>query len=120
MKTSSKNTTITLSETLKESILSRSAIINLFSHIDTRKVQSVDVDFENITFVSRSASHQLIIEKRELEKENVEVAFVKMSTEVKKMIEVVKKSLDKPKEVPHIHQVHFSSQKKLQKYLLQV
>ena len=116
----SKNITMILSETLKESILSRSAIINLFNHIDTGKIQAIEVDFDDISFISRSASHQLLIEERELEKKHIEVNFIKMTTEVKKMIETVKKSLSKPKEIPQIHQIRFSSQKKLEKYLLQV
>ena len=119
MKTTEKNITISLAKTFEQSVTSRSAIVNLF-RFDSEKVHSVKVDFEDIVFISRSATHQLITEKRKLEKENIQVTFVKINSEIEKMIDAVIKAVDKPKATVKIFHLNLPTQKRLQSFLARV
>lgn len=112
---------IKLSEHYKNSIASRAAIINLFD-IDFLKIKSVEMDFSDISFASRSATHQLIKEKERLEnKLHIKVSFSNLSAEIKKIFELVSKSIEAPKPLTSsIHRVHFSNQKDFQSFLARI
>ena len=108
-----------LSEHYKNSIASRAAIINLFD-IDLTK--TLEVDFSDITFVSRSATHQFIKEKERIENTlKIKVDFINLSSEVKEIFDLVTNSIETPKPVTSsIHRVHFSTQKEFKSFLSRI
>lgn len=112
-----------LSEHFKDSVSSRAAIINLFA-IDLSKVKTLEIDFSNIDFVSRSATHQLIKEKERLEKElHIKVSFCKRCREVKEMFDIVSKSLktaQSAKNISTVHRVIFSTPKEFRNFLQRI
>jgi|GEM_PF-1294040 len=109
---------IKLSERFRNSIASRVAIINLFD-VELSDVKTLEVDFSDIAFVSRSATHQFIKEKERIEKElHIKVDFSNLCKEVRKNFEIVIESIEAPKPViSSIHRVHFSTQKDFQSFL---
>ena len=113
--------TLKLSERFKNRVSSRAAVINLFD-IDFSNVLTIDVDFNDIVFISRSATHQFIKEKQRLEKESqFRVKFFNLNTEVKAMFDIVNKSIATPQpKVSEIHRVHFSTQKEFSSFLLRI
>ena len=97
-----------LSAIFTDSIASRAAVINLFRDV-TEKIQSIALDFEDITFISRSASHQFMLEKERFEKKKIKVEFLSVSRQVKEMFEAIHEASKKEKESPKIHRVRFTS-----------
>ncbi len=112
---------IKLSEHYKNSIASRAAIINLFD-LDFSQIESLEVDFSDITFVSRSATHQFIKEKERIANNfQVKVVFSNVTTELKEIFEIVNESIENPKTLTSsIHRVYFSTQKEFQNFLSRV
>ena len=110
-----------LSEHYNNSIASRAAIINLFD-IDLTEIKILEIDFSDITFVSRSATHQFIKEKERIENTlKIKVDFINLSSEVKEIFELVANSIESPKPVTSsIHRVHFSTPKEFQSFLMRV
>ena len=113
--------TLKLFENFNSSISSRAAIINLFN-FDFTKVKTLEVDFSKVSFLSRSAAHQLIKEKERYDnKYNIKVKFTNRSKMVKEMLDTVNKSLKIPqsKSIP-VQRVYFSTQKEFNQFMLQI
>lgn len=112
---------IKLSDHYNSSIASRVAIINLFD-IDLSEIKTLEVDFSDITFISRSATHQFIKEKKRIEKTlHIKVDFLNISAKLKELFEIVSKSIASPKPLTSsIHRVRFSTQKEFQSFLARV
>jgi len=117
--TKKKHHIIKLSDTYSEMIASRAAIINLFSTILT-DVNSIEIDFKRISFVSRAAVHQLIKEKENLQKnDNIEVVFSNLNRTVKEMFDAVEKSIKTPKkDINKIKKVQFNTDQEFYDFLL--
>lgn len=116
-----KNIVLKLAEHFKNSVSSRAAVINLFA-VDLSDKEPIEVDFNNIEFISRSATHQFIKEKQRLENElKIKVAFLNQNKEVKTMFDIVNKSIESPQpKVSEIYRVRFSSQKEFSNFLLRI
>lgn len=109
---------IKLSERFRNSIASRVAIINLFD-VELSDIKTLEVDFSDIAFVSRSATHQFVKEKERIEKKlHIKVDVPKLCKEVRKKFKLVSESIEAPKPVTSsIHRVRFSTQKDFQRFL---
>ena len=70
-------------------ISTRAAIDEVFSS-DTRKLEEIYIDFSEISFISSSAAHQLVLKMREYEKKNIQVTLLNMKEEVERMINIAK------------------------------
>ena len=112
---------LNLSEHFKNSVSSRAAVINLFT-IDLSDIKILEINFSDIDFVSRSATHQLIKEKERLEnKLHIKVNFSSVNNAVKEMFAIVNKSIESPPtKVSEIHRIHFSTQKEFSNFLSRI
>ena len=83
------------------SILSSRDIVNeLRAIIDKTDSESVDLDFQKVEFVSRSAAHELILVKEDFKRKRLnrkEVSFINTSDSVKEMLRVVAANRTLPK-----------------------
>ena len=52
-------------------------------------VNLVELDFAEVTFISRSAAHQLLVIKEELRLDNHEITFTHTNDEVTEMLRIV-------------------------------
>lgn len=96
-------TTIKLIEILAPIIGSRDLIRNVEKAISKAKTKSVNLDFNDITFVSRSAAHALLRLKENFKRKiicNKEVNFVKANKDVGEMLRIVAANKALPKEKP--------------------
>lgn len=82
-----KEQRLILSEKFNNSISTRIAIENLFKNI---KTDELIIDFSDISFISSSAAHQMVIEIRLLEQRNINVKCENMNPDVSRMIELSK------------------------------
>lgn len=76
--------TINISQICGNEVLSRSNIRNLYSNIDT---STLYLDFDNVSFISRSAADELC----EILSAHPDIDVINLSEEVSTMIEIVKK-----------------------------
>jgi anti-anti-sigma regulatory factor len=82
-----KSVKIKLSNKFNRSISTRIAVENLFKDI---YAEEIIIDFSDIYFISSSAAHQMVIEVKRLEKQNVKVNIENMTDDVFKMLELAK------------------------------
>lgn len=82
-----KEQRLILSEKFNNSISTRIAVENLFKNI---KTDELIIDFSDISFISSSAAHQMVIEIRLLEQRNINVKCENMNPDVSRMIELSK------------------------------
>jgi anti-anti-sigma regulatory factor len=54
-------------------------------------------NFNQISFISRSAAQQLILEKKDLEKKRINIVFSNLETQINQMIELAAHKLDRKK-----------------------
>ena len=121
MSNSSKHITLTLSDHFHNSVSSRAAIVNLFD-IDMHDVASITVDFQDITFLSRSAAHQLLTTKSEFsEKHNIKVSFINLQKDIREMLETVESSLlQSNNKSSDVEIIHFSNESEFNKFLNEI
>ena len=81
--------TIKFNELFDRSISTRSAIENLFS-IDKTGIEEVVLDFTDISLISASAAHQIIIESKRLEEDHIQVNMINLNEHVNRMLELSK------------------------------
>lgn len=103
-----------------DSIKSRDAVRSFFQF--TEEVQTVKVDFSKIEFLSRTATHELLVIQNNLSSKGVDISFLNLSPEVNEMLELVEKSLGKEKQAGFrfVKWLSFENEKKYQEYLLQL
>ncbi len=82
-----KEQRLILSEKFNNSISTRIAVENLLKNI---KTDELIIDFSDISFISSSAAHQMVIEIRLLEQRNINVKCENMNPDVSRMIELSK------------------------------
>lgn len=101
------------------SISTRAAVQNLFS-FDKRGVEEIVFDFSGIHFISSSASHQFILEVRELAKHNISVSYTNISSDVERMLELAKTDRKNIFTVQNVRHFNVLSNKDLSNFLLGV
>ncbi len=84
-----KDFQIRLNDYYDSQILSRKAVKQLFNEID--KTNKIILDFNKITFVSRSAFHQFLIESEKIKY----IKFINMNADLKKLFSIVKSTYKK-------------------------
>jgi hypothetical protein len=65
----------------------------IYEDIEKSNHQNISLDFEGIKYLSRSFAHQLLIDKKKSDKE---ITYINISSEIKTMLDVVERSLNKP------------------------
>src|SRR5579875_2609652 len=92
-------------EFLYKDIGTRAMVMHILnSHLSamTEKPDEVEVDFEEINFISHSAAHEFVKQKQQMADEGISLSFVHMNQEVSFMIDLInRKDLKKP--LIHIH-----------------
>jgi anti-anti-sigma regulatory factor len=114
-----KTTIVKLNLHFDRSISTRVAIQNLFC-FDKNGIEEIIFDFSDIHFISSSASHQFVIEIKELEKQNISVSYSNISEDIEKMLCLAKtdrKNIFTVQEVKHLNVL---SNKDLSSLLLEV
>jgi anti-anti-sigma regulatory factor len=84
--------TISIVQTIAPIVSSRDLVRNLEKVIAKVKADSVDLDFTNVEFISRSAAHEMIILQERMRVKTFkkkEVRFTNTNDEVKKMLRIV-------------------------------
>ncbi len=84
--------TINVAKTLAPIVGSRDLMPVLAEAVNKTDAQSVDLDFSEVEFVSRSAAHALLLMKEDLQRKWVNkkyIAFVNASENVQEMFRVV-------------------------------
>lgn len=80
---------VKFNEFFDRSIATRIAVENLFL-FDKTDINEIVLDFKDIYLISASASHQVIMEIRNLEKTNIQVSMINLNENVEKMLELAK------------------------------
>lgn len=99
-----------MAKSLAQIISSRDVTASLRKPILKTRAKTIDLDFQNVKFVSRSAAHELLLLKgkftRTLYRRKV-INFINMRDDVASMIRVVaaSRAVPKPKEELHIEKV---------------
>lgn len=83
---------IKLFDIFSEFIVLRKDIEELKKDIVKAKDNFVVFDFDKIVFISRSAMHELCVIKRELENKGIQIKFINLNSDLKKMVDKVKNS----------------------------
>jgi anti-anti-sigma regulatory factor len=109
---------IDLKKYFDHSIATRVAVQNIFVLI-RRNSEEIILDFDQINFISSSASHQFFLEERKLEKENKIVSFINVNNDVEKMLELAKKDRKNLFTIQEIKHQSVTSEEDLSKLLLQ-
>lgn len=97
-----KITSIGVAQLLAPNINSRDVAIELRSAVKAKDAKFVDLDFSDVTFISRSAAHELLQMKNDFKyltasKEKV-IAFVNTHDNVSEMLRIVAANRALPKE----------------------
>jgi len=110
---------VKLNEFFDRSILTRSAIENLFNFVKTG-LNEVVLDFADIYLISASASHQVILEIRELEKNDIPVNLINIDKNVERMLNLSKTDRKNILTVQSIEHYNIQSSDDLNKLLLSI
>jgi anti-anti-sigma regulatory factor len=110
---------VKFSEFFDRSISTRSAIENLFN-FDKAGLKEVVLDFADIYLISASASHQVILEIRELEKKDITVNLINIDKNVGRMLDLSKTDRKNILTVQSIEHINIQSSSDLNKLLLSV
>jgi len=94
-----KHQKINLFEIFSRFIILRRDVASLKKKILKLKKDSVIFDFNRIEFISRSAIHEIILTKKELEDHSIEIVFENMSVDIEKSIEKVKNTKKKKEKI---------------------
>jgi anti-anti-sigma regulatory factor len=109
---------IKVAEYFNGQVNGRSSINSVFSK---DKEQNVILDFQDITFISRSVADELLAHKETYSKENLSISFVNCCDEVKKMIDNVGESRKNSiKNTLIVNRLSFSDEIESDKYLLSI
>lgn len=72
-------------------LLTRTTVSNFMAALPGKL--ALTLDFMDVQFVSRSAAHQLLLEKEQLEKSDSIVSLINMSEELQKVFDIVSRTL---------------------------
>ncbi|MCJ7447601.1 MAG: STAS domain-containing protein [Bacteroidales bacterium] len=108
---------VRLNEFFDRSISTRSAIENLFN-FDKTGFNEIVLDFTDIYLISASASHQIILETRKLEKSGIPVNLFNLDSNVRWMLELSKTDRKNILTVQNIEHYNIQSSVDLNKLLL--
>ena len=101
-----KNTIISVSQILAPILGSRDVVDNLRDLIVKTPASRVDLDFQKVQFISRSAAHELLKLKEGLyykKKNKKEIRFVNTNENVTQMLRIVASNRAMPKkEIPKL------------------
>ncbi|MFA5249024.1 MAG: STAS domain-containing protein [Candidatus Paceibacterota bacterium] len=92
-----KKAQLNMAELIAPMISSRDVVDILKKAIKKTKSRSVDFDFSEVRFVSRSAAHALLMLKEELNSQEIEINFINTQNAVKDMIRIVAANRAVPK-----------------------
>lgn len=81
--------TIKVAEKLATILSSRDLIDNLKTAVLKAAAKSVNLDFSEVEFISRSAAHALLIMKEDLRHRKKEIYFINANKEVENMLRTV-------------------------------
>jgi len=106
MKNTNKRT-IRLFTAIAPMIGSRDVVSALRESIRQMAASTVDLDFADIAFISRSAAHEFLVLKDELKKRNIDLQFINAENEVAEMLRVVaaNRTVPRAKDEPHFERV---------------
>ncbi len=121
MNKSDRQITIRLYDHYHNSVISRAAINNLFD-VDLENLHSINIDFKDISFISRSAAHQLMIQKRLLSEKNIKITFSNLSPKVEETLNIVEKDAQnqRHKNSSNLEKVPIRNQDELHKFLMEI
>ncbi len=95
----SRKTSLNVANLAAPIVGSMDVVSALRAAIAKTRTKSVDLDFKNVEFVSRSAAHEILSMKRDLERmilKKKDVAFINMHDEVRNMFRVVAANIAVP------------------------
>lgn len=114
-----KTKIVQLSLHFDRSISTRVAVQNLFS-FDKSGIGKIIFDFSDIHFISSSASHQFVMEVKELEKQNISVSYSTISENIEKMLCLAKTDRKNIFTVQDVKHLNVLSNKDLSSILLEL
>lgn len=119
-KSKSNSVKIRVRDYFSESISSRDAIALLFNR-KFEPEQTIIVDFSDIVFITRSATHQLIKEIERLEERfKCRVVMESLHPEILSMLKIVRESHSySSKQNSEVQQVFFKTSSELNQFLMQ-
>jgi anti-anti-sigma regulatory factor len=105
------------------SIISRHEVRAFFERIE-KKSPTINLDFRNVYFVSRTSAHEFILQSQELAKSfNVQIEIVNCSYSVKRMFAVVRRSFERNTRfdvMNYIEHLKFENETERNRYLLSI
>ena len=87
-----RRNTILIVEKIAKIVSSRDLVHNLEKEVSKQEHSTVNLDFTNVEFVSRSAAHELLLLQEKMRTKTFkkkEILFVNTSDDVKKMLRIV-------------------------------
>ena len=90
--------TIDVANRIAPTLGSRDVVDIFRSWVAKSKANAIDIDFSGVDFISRSAAHELLIIKDELEKKNRKVEFINANQDVFAMIRTIAANMILPRE----------------------
>ncbi len=95
-------TVINIARVFASILSSRDIIDKLRIIIERVDRESVDLDFQKVKFISRSAAHELILIKEDFKRKRLnkkEISFINVNDSVKEMLRVVAANRALPKDI---------------------
>lgn len=89
--------TIYLEKEISSIISSREVFSIIEKLIKESNSQSINLDFFNVDFISRSAAHELILLKEKFRSEKVSISFINTNKDVEEMIRIIASNRALPK-----------------------
>lgn len=114
-----KKVIVQMSSHFNMTVSTRAAVQNLFK-LSKRKIDELIFDFSGIQFISSSASHQFVLEVRELEKQSIPVTIINMNKDIETMLELAKTDRKNIFTIQNIKHLNVTSKKDLSNLLLEV
>lgn len=109
--------TIRFNEFFDRSISTRSAIVSLFN-FDRSIIEEVVLDFSEISLISASAAHQIIIEARKLEESSIRISMINLDDHVKRMLELSRTDRKNILTVQNFERFNLRTTSEINKFLL--
>ena len=110
---------IEVSKQLVDQINSRSSVSNLLQ--DAHNADHAVIDFKNISFISRSAAHQLLTEIEILQNKGVDITFSNLGPELEAMLDQVSSSRKTNyKRATFVKRRSFASEQEFEDFLLAI
>ena len=94
-----QKTTIYIAKIMAPMLSSRDSIVVIRKAVNETDAESVELDFADVEFISRSAAHELLVMKEDFLRENIkkEVSFENTNQSVTEMLRIVAANRARPK-----------------------